>query len=100
MLDDSQREFWALELARRRRRDAPTPLDDAMRETCFGLEVAEADGTLAAVGSTYSPENDAIYDGISRPGRAVVTFAPVLKHERLPARRASCRSCSRSARAA
>ena len=35
----------------------------------FGLEVAEADGTLAAVASTYSPENDAVYDGLSRPGR-------------------------------
>jgi len=37
--------------------------------------VAERDGTLAFVGSTYSRENDAIYDGISRPGPRVVTFA-------------------------
>ena len=32
------------------------------------LEAAEAHGTLDAIGSVYSPENDAIYDGIHRPG--------------------------------
>jgi CheY-like chemotaxis protein len=50
----------------------------------FGLDVAEADGTLAAVGSTYSAENDAVYDGISRPGLRLVTLAPVLKHGVFP----------------
>lgn len=76
-LDASQRGFWAL------------PLDGAgdtegMREAWYGLEVAEADGTLAAVGSTYSRENDALYDGLARPGLRVVTFAPVLKHRLFP----------------
>ena len=75
----------------RRRARAP------MREARFGLEVAEADGTLAAVGSTYSPENDAIYDGISRPGVRLVSFAPILKHEPVPAGRDPRRRCSRSA---
>jgi hypothetical protein len=36
------------------------------------------------VGSVYSPENDAIYDGIHRPGPRVVTFAHVLKSEVFP----------------
>src|SRR5207237_1124547 len=31
-----------------------------------------------------SPENDAVYDGISRPGVRLVTFAPILKHRLLP----------------
>jgi len=39
---------------------------------------------LYAVGSTYSSENDAVYDGISREGMRVVTFAPVLKHNIFP----------------
>jgi hypothetical protein len=75
VLDSSQREFWAV------------TLDQAggdVHEVSFGLEVAEADGTLAALGSTYSPENDAVYDGLSRQGVRVVTFAPVLKHGSFP----------------
>ncbi len=50
----------------------------------LGLEVAEEDGTLAAVASTYSAENDAIYDGISRNGMRLVTFAPILKSDLMP----------------
>ena len=55
-----------------------------MRETRFGLDVAERDGALYALGSTYSPENHAIYDGLSRPGVRLVTFAPILKHGLFP----------------
>lgn len=75
-LETTQREFWALRLAG----------DDglAMREEAFGLDAAEKDGTLGRVGSTYSPENDVIYDGISRPGPRVVTFAPILKQNLFP----------------
>ncbi|MDH3198887.1 MAG: histidine kinase, partial [Candidatus Krumholzibacteria bacterium] len=50
----------------------------------LGLDVAERDGTLAAVGSTYSRENHAIYDGTSRPGVRVVTLAPILKNDLYP----------------
>ena len=39
---------------------------------------------MAFVGSTYSPDNDVIYDGISRPGVRVVSFAPILKHQAFP----------------
>ncbi len=34
--------------------------------------------------STYSADNQAVYDGLSRPGPRVVTFAPMLKHETFP----------------
>ncbi len=50
----------------------------------FELEVAEKDGTLKYVGSTYSHENNTIYDGISRLGPRLVSFAPVLKHKLFP----------------
>jgi len=76
MLTHSQRNFWALDLDHEGR--------ESMHETQYGLEVAEADGTLYAVGSTYSPESDAIYDGLSRAGVRLVTFAPVLKHGVFP----------------
>ena len=37
-----------------------------------------------SVASTYSRENDAIYDGLSRPGVRLVSFAPILKHGLFP----------------
>jgi CheY-like chemotaxis protein len=81
VLDSSQRTFWALPLGLERR-EASSP--DSMREAEYGLEQAEEDGTLPVVGSTYSPENDVVYDGLSRPGIRLVSFAPVLKHGRFP----------------
>jgi CheY-like chemotaxis protein len=77
MLETTQREFWALPL------EGGTA-DGGMREEAFDLEVAENDGVLAGVASTYSPENDAVYDGLSRPGPRLVTFAPILKQGRFP----------------
>ncbi len=79
ILANSQREFWAVDLAPRH----PTG-GEAMRETRFGLDVAERDGTLYALGSTYSSENHAIFDGLSRPGMRLVTFAPIFKHGVFP----------------
>ena len=81
ILANSQREFWALELNHReQRRDAASEL----REERFGLDAAEADGTLHNVGSTYSIDNHVVYDGLSRSGTRVVSFAPILKHGVFP----------------
>ncbi|HEV3140330.1 MAG TPA: PEP/pyruvate-binding domain-containing protein, partial [Vicinamibacterales bacterium] len=75
-LANAQRQFFALERGR----------DDSLggEPVAFDLADAEADGTLARVGSTYSPENDVVYDGVSRAGVRLVTFAPVLKHGLFP----------------
>jgi hypothetical protein len=43
-----------------------------------------ADGTLHPMGSIYSHENKAIYDGLAREGMPLVTFAPILKHNLFP----------------
>lgn len=75
--DTSQREFWALPLSS----EGPV---EAMREESFGLPVAEADGALAAVASTWSRDNDILSDGLARPGVRLVTFAPVLKQGLFP----------------
>jgi CheY-like chemotaxis protein len=74
-LSDSQRDFLALDMD-------DTGQSDPERR--YPLAVAEADGALAPLASTYSPENDAIYDGISRPGVRLVTFAPLLNQRSLP----------------
>jgi CheY-like chemotaxis protein len=79
-LRNSQREFYALALERR----GAAAGDEPSELRRWSLQAAEEDGTLGAVGSTYSPDNDALYDGISRPGLRVVTFAPILKHRIFP----------------
>ncbi len=65
------------------RRRGPERRDDA-RVGLRPRQLAEADGALAAMASTYSPENDAVYDGLSRPGPRLVTFAPMLKQGLFP----------------
>ena len=50
----------------------------------LGLDVAEGHGTLYSLGSTYVPENDAIYDGLSRSGVRLVSLAGILKHGVFP----------------
>ena len=81
MLKNSQSEFWALEMTH-----AVPPEDpgNSLREIPFSLDVAEADGTLRTLASTYSAENHAVYDGLSRKGPRVVSFAPILKHGMFP----------------
>jgi|HubBroStandDraft_1064217.scaffolds.fasta_scaffold03332_6 CheY-like chemotaxis protein len=53
-------------------------------EKRFSLDAADSDGTLQALASTYSRDNHAVYDGVSRPGSRIVTFAPMLKHGTFP----------------
>ena len=45
---------------------------------------AYKDGALEYTGSTYSAENDCIYDNVNHTGLKVLTFAPILKYGRLP----------------
>jgi CheY-like chemotaxis protein len=81
VLANSQREFWALELEHG---TGTLESEEAMRERRYGLAVAEEDGPLAHLGSTYSAENHAVYDGLARTGVRLVTFAPILKRNVFP----------------
>ena len=94
ILANSQSEFWALELNGASqellgpsKKDAAYPdtgCHSHWHESRFSLGLAEDDGTLQAVASTYSRDNNAIYDGVSRAGPRIVTFAPMLKHGTFP----------------
>ncbi len=83
-LRHSQRAFYALDL------DRPGPCREATLANAtanlarLDLAVAEEHETLHAVGSVYSAESQAIYDGISRPGPRLVTLAGMLKTEIFP----------------
>jgi CheY-like chemotaxis protein len=80
-LNNNQNEFFALQLDSKVLDTAETQ-DILVKK--HGLSVAEKDGTLSHLGSTYSSENDAVYDGISRKGLRLVTFAPVLRNKVFP----------------
>lgn len=80
-LQNSQDGFYSLEMDREP--IGPEETHDVLLVK-HGLDTAEADGPLRFVGSTYSRENDAIHDGLSRPGRRVVTFAPIFKDRMFP----------------
>lgn len=78
-LKNSQRHFYALKLPPA---DSGEPADVKLDR--FNLLTAEKDGVLANLASTYSHENNAIYDGVAREGPRVVTFAPILKNDLFP----------------
>lgn len=80
-LNSTQRSFYALQLDESSDFGYETH-DPLQREQA--LEAAEADGTLDMVGSTYSPDNDVMYDGLARSGIRLVTFNPVLKQKLFP----------------
>ncbi len=81
MLRNSQKEFYALDLANpevRFKAGSEGPL------VKLGLDRAEADGTLAPVGSVYSQADGVVRDGIYHKGPRLVTFAHVLKSNQFP----------------
>ena len=79
MLKNAQREFWALQLGSN---GDSAPLRDMLAR--LTLDDAERHGVLGPLGSSYSPENHAVYDGVGRPGIRLVTFAPILKNGLFP----------------
>ncbi len=81
-LKHAQQNFYALDLDGKLEYHPESTMDSQVK--IYDLSVSEADGTLYAVGSTYSPEDEAVHDGISRKGIRVVTFAPILKHKIFP----------------
>ncbi|MBX7150702.1 histidine kinase [bacterium] len=81
-LKTAQQEFYALALDAHEDEKAFHAHDTLIKK--YGLNIAERDGTLSHVGSTFSLENDAVYDGIARKGLRVVTFAPILKNRVFP----------------
>jgi len=74
--ENAQRQFYAIDLSRPGL--DPTGARADANLALLGLEVAHEHGTLAPVGSVYSPENDRVYPGAGRPGVKLVTMDGVL----------------------
>ncbi len=80
-LNQSQRRFYAVDVG------DENAVFNVETDGCLvqrDLEEAEAHGTLHLLGSVWSPDNQAYYDGIHRAGVRVVSFAHVLKNNAFP----------------
>jgi CheY-like chemotaxis protein len=79
ILENAQRNFYALPM------DAKGTVDLAQTQLRrLPIQVADQDGALTPLGSTWSPDDGRITDGVSRGGTRLVTFASVLKHDSFP----------------
>jgi hypothetical protein len=78
----TQKRFYALNLKPNIFRKN-SDIDEA-RFPKLGLQVAQEHGTLNAVGSVYSSDNDMIFDGTFREGAKLVTFSNILKNDLFP----------------
>ena len=81
-LRKSQHMFYAVDLTTTA--DITLRADEDYIYKKLPISQAHKDQSLEYIGSTYSSENDCIYDTLHQPGPKIVTFAPILKYNRLP----------------
>jgi hypothetical protein len=81
LLEETQTEFWAVNMGE-------PPEYDPTQETEYllleNLTVAEREGTLRYLASTYSPLSGRLSIGMGFPGPRALTFAPILVLDELP----------------
>jgi len=80
-LNNSQKEFFSIDMSR------PDIYPDYNGETgliSLPIDKTDSDKVLTHIGSTYSHDNDRIYDGTARDGIKLVTFRPILKSDKFP----------------
>lgn len=77
----SQVKFWSLDLSSDIIKKIPNEDQHLIRKD---IQDAENDDTIRYLASTYSPENDYLYEGISRIGPRVLNFGPILNSNIIP----------------
>ncbi len=80
-LRETQTFFNALDLSKMQ---FVPQVDDGFNLLKISVRDAEKDGTLRFIASTFSVEDQAIYDGVYPNGRKVITFANILEHDVFP----------------
>ena len=80
-LRDTQKEFRALDL----RIDSFVPsTDDGVNILKLGVSDINNEGAMKYVASTFDYNNNILRDGISQPGKRIITFANVLQNKLFP----------------
>lgn len=80
-LRDTQKVFCALDL---NAGSFVPSTDDGVNILKIDIKDANNDGAMKYVGSTYDRVNHILRDGISHPGKRVISFANVLQHKAFP----------------
>ena len=80
-LRETQTFFNALDLSKMQ---FVPQVDDGFNLLKISVRDAEKDGTLRFIASTFSVEDQTIYDGVYPNGRKVITFANILEHDVFP----------------
>ncbi len=80
-LRETQKEFLALDL----NIDSFVPsTDDGVNLLKIKIRDANNDDAMKYLASNYDINNNMLYDGISRPGKKIITFANILQHNQFP----------------
>ncbi len=80
-LRDTQKEFRALDL----KIDSFVPsTDDGVNILKLGISDINNEGAMKYVASTFDYNNNILRDGISQPGKRIITFANVLQNKLFP----------------
>ncbi len=80
-LKSAQREFWALNMEE----SNEMPKSDTEYNLLkLDLKIAEENGEIAEIASTWDPQNDRIWDGIGRNGARIITLSGYLKRNSFP----------------
>jgi CheY-like chemotaxis protein len=80
-LRDSQKEFYALDL---NINSFVPSTDDGVNILKIDIKDLENDIALKYIASTYDRNNNVLRDGISFPGKRVITFSNILQHKTFP----------------
>ncbi|HON77252.1 MAG TPA: PEP/pyruvate-binding domain-containing protein [Spirochaetota bacterium] len=81
MIEYSQKKFYALSLDYK---NVIPGTHEKEHLVLHEIGTAESDGVLQYTASTYSCDNDMVYDGITIPGPRIINFAHILKNEVFP----------------
>jgi len=76
ILQNSQRRFYSLDMARDDVIPGPEPDTNLVR---LGIEAAIEDGAANLIAATYLPANDTVVNGIQKGGTHLITFGLLLK---------------------
>jgi CheY-like chemotaxis protein len=78
---NTQKEFYALDL----NIDSFVPsTDDGINLLKLNIKDVANNNAMKYLASTYDHNNQILYDGISRPGKRIISFANILQHNQFP----------------
>lgn len=80
-LRETQKYFYALDL---KTKDYIPGIDDSGNLLKLKLKIAEENGSLKQISSSFDLQNHMMRDGENVPGKKIITFANILKYNKFP----------------